>query len=518
MKITENDVLITIARLKNSFSCDNNSFHNNLFKTHAKALATPITNLINKSMSEGSFDDCLKIAKISPLFKAGSNKDPNNYRPFAENSLLGKCFEDFILSLLTKHLCKNNIINNNQFGFTRGSSTEVATIHLLSELYNNIEKNKQSSIVFIDLAKAFDSLDHNLLLSKLSKLHLPQLLYNVLKSYLSNRFQYVQIDDVKSSLLPVTTGVFQGSKLASCLFILYINSIFSMPLRGTLVLYADDIALIYGAPDAQTLKQWMEEDLILLNCWVENHFMKINIDKTKFIYFTGRARHDYFLQNNITLFLNNTRIERVEYFDYLGLIIDEKLSFKQHINNIRSRIISTTFAIKRIRPFITLHTAKQIYFCRIHSLLIYLNSCWNAANLSDIESIARCQRKVLRFIFQKPYDSPSKALFSDKILPLSYLNVYQNCILAFKLSRKLLRSNVQISIRREITQEVTNRLTRQSNNFFIPISRSWAGRCDFFKRGFDEFNKLPLELKKIRTISKFKEELKMYLYRQYIHS
>jgi hypothetical protein len=512
LKTSEAEVALTISRLKNSFSCDTNNFSNNLFKTHIHSLALPIANLINKSISEGTFPSCLKIAKVSPLYKlSGSSKDPSNYRPLAENSLLGKCFEDFLLEKLTSHLNKNKIINANQFGFTRGSSTEVATIHLLSEVYNQLDKRKQTAVIFIDLTKAFDSIDHGLLLNKLTKLKLPSLLFAVLESYLTNRKQFVIIDDVKSSLLDVLTGVFQGSKLAACLFIIYINSIFTLPLRGSLILYADDIALIYGATDAETLKQWIEDDLTLINCWVENHFMKINLQKTKYIYFTGRARNDFFISNDINLSLNNTRLERVEFFDYLGLLIDENLNFKHHLEFIRSRMISTSFAIKRIRPFITLHTAKQLYFCRIQSLLIYLNSCWNVAYLTDIENLARCQRKVLRFIFQKPYDSPSKALFSNKILPLSHLNNFQTCILTFKLARNMLRSNIQVSVRREIT----NRETKQSDDFYIPVSKSWAGRSDFFKRGFDEFNKLPAELKKIKTIGRFKEELKEHLYQLY---
>jgi hypothetical protein len=375
---TPEQVALTISRLKNSNSPDFNNFTNNIFKTHIKSLALPIANLINKSVSEGIFPSCLKIAKVSPLYKqSGNSKDPNNYRPLAENSLLGKCFEDFILDKLTSHLSKNKVIDDHQFGFTKGSSTEIATIHLLSQVYNHLDQGKETSVIFIDLTKAFDSIDHTLLVNKLKKVQLPSLLFRVLQSYLVDRHQFICIDDVKSSQLPVTTGVFQGSKIAACLFIIYINSVFTLPLKGKLILYADDIALIYGTSDPQTLKQCMEDDLTLLNCWVENHFMKVNLSKTSYIYFTGRAHNDAFISNGIDISLNGTRISRVESFDYLGLLIDEKLNFKPHLEFIRSRILSTSFAIKRIRPFITLHTAKQLYFSRIQSLLIYLNSCWN---------------------------------------------------------------------------------------------------------------------------------------------
>jgi hypothetical protein len=512
IQTTEAEVSLTISRLKSSFSQDTNNFSNNLFKTHKKSLALPIANIINKCIAEGLFPDCLKIAKITALYKqCGSSKDPNNYRPLAENSLVGKCLEDFILNRLTTHLNRNKIIDSNQFGFTKGASTEVATIHLLSETYNNVDKGKQTAIIFIDLTKAFDCVNHSILLNKLKKLQIPNLLFKLLESSLSNRHQYVMIDDVKSSSLQITSGVFQGSKTAACLFIIYINSIFTLPLKGTLVLYADDIALVYGAKDDATLKQWMEEDLILINCWADNHFMKINLSKTCYIFFTGRAQNDSFISNGINIGLNGMRINRVESFDYLGLIIDEKLNFKIHIETVRSRILASSFAIKRIRPFITLHTAKQLYFTRIHSLLIYLNSCWNTANKTEIENLARTQRKTLRFIFEKPFDSPSRDLFSNKILPLCHLNTYQDCILTFKLARGLLRSNLPILLCRDIS----NRETKQSDNFYITPSKSWAGRNDFFKKGFDTFNKLPKEVKKIRTIGSFKEELKEYLISKY---
>lgn len=384
---------------------------------------------------------------------------------------------------------------------------------LLSHVYSNLDNKKQTAIVFIDLMKAFDSLDHKILLTKLSKISLPLLLFQTLKDYLCDRKQFVQIDDVKSSLLPVTTGVFQGAKLAACLFIFYINSIFTLPLRGQLILYADDIAIVYGAPNDGILKRWIEEDLILINCWVENHFMKINSSKTKILHFFGNAYDDYFLSDAFTINFRGVRIEKVSHFDYLGLLIDDRLKFTKHLDVIRNRVISMSFAIRRIRPYITLHTAKQLYFARIHSLLIYLNSCWSVGNKTDIERLARGQRKVLRFVFQKNYDSPSIELFSEKLLPLNFLNNYQTLLLTYKFVRGLSRSNVEINIRRSIT----NRETRQSNSYYIPNdSRTSYGIKKFFKRGLDIFNKLPSHLRVIRSLDKFKSELKEYLYDLYV--
>lgn len=471
-----------------------------------------MTTLINLSITEGSFPQCLKIAKVSPLFKqSGSKKDTNSYRPVAINPLPGKCFEAILLDRLQTHLKKNNVINKNQFGFTKGSNTEVATVHLLSEIYNNIDKKRFTSVLFLDLTKAFDCVNHDILIGKLRKLQIPSQLLNVLSSYLSDRFQYVEINETKSAKLPVFDGVFQGSKLAACLFIIYINNIFSLPLKGKSILYADDIALVYGTSDPIELKKWMEEDLILIKCWLENHFLKINLQKTKYIYFNGRARNDPFIPGALNVLYDGTIVERVESFDYLGLTIDEKLNFRHHVEKVRSRTLSMCFALRRIRNYISLETANQLYFSYVHSLFIYMNSCWNVSSITTIDLLVKCQKKILRIIHVRPPRFPSKELFSQKILPIAYLNQYQTLLLTFKMIKNIYRSNIEVKIR----ENVTNRITRQSTDFYIPHSISQSGRNDFFKRGFDSFNRLPPEIKRIRCLEEFKSSLKSYLFQKF---
>lgn len=293
---------------------------------------------------------------------------------------------------------------------------------------------------------------------------------------------------------------------------MYINNIFSLPLNGKLFLYADDIAIVYGAKNATELKKQMEDDLILLNCWLQNHFLLMNLRKTKFIYFEGRAQNDFFIPGGLKISVNDYNIERVSSFDYLGLLIDENLSFINHIDSISSRIVSTTFAIKRIRPFISEQTARQLYFQHIHSLLIYLNCCWNVAGNIKIKALAVLQRKALRTVFQKGPLFPSKNLFSSKILPLKYLNRYQLTILTFKLINKLQRSNVNILTR----GQVSGRLTRQSALFDVKYSSDTLGDKDFFRRGYSEYNKLSVEIKTIQVLGKFKTELKTHLYQEYL--
>jgi hypothetical protein len=513
LESTEEDFLNIIANLKNSDATDYFGFSNNIFKMHKEDLAKPLSILTNDSIKNGIFHSSLKISKITALYKnSGNKKDMDEYRPLSIASITSKCIEDFLLRILSSYFETNDIIHKNQFGFTKGSCTEIATVHVLNEIYNNKEKSLSTAILFIDLKKAFDSVTHDILLKKLMKIKLPDILIRFFKSYFNDRYQYVQIEDIKSMLLAIKAGVFQGSKLAALFFILYINNIFSLPLNGKLFLYADDIAIVYGAKNVNELKKQMEDDLILLDCWLQNHFLLMNLKKTKFIYFEGRAQNDFFIPGGLKIYLNNINIDRVSEYEYLGLLIDEKLSFTNHLERISSKIISTTFAIKRIRPFISEDTAKQLYFQHIQSQLIYINSCWNVTGNTRIEALAVLQRKALRIIFQKRPLFPSKLLFSPKVLPLKYLNRYQITLLTFKLINKLQRSNVNILTR----GQVSGRLTRQSALYDVKYSKDTLGDKDFFRRGYKEYNKLPYNLKIITTIGKFKLELRNFLYSEYM--
>jgi hypothetical protein len=202
--------------------------------------------------------------------------------------------------------------------------------------------------------------------------------------------QFVALNDSSSSRDRISKGVFQGSKLGAILFV-----------RGKILLYADDIAIVYGAKDGNELKLSMEYDLRLLEIWFTNHFMKMNSSKTCYLLFSGRKKLDYFVTHGLQIRLGNHDVERVECFKYLGFWLDETLCFDRHVKHIKFKILPMTYAIKRIRPFISERTAKQLYFSHIHSHLIYMNAFWSAATLTLTSSIAVIQRKCLRFIFKK---------------------------------------------------------------------------------------------------------------------
>jgi hypothetical protein len=333
------EILQILTTLSNSNAEDINGFSNNLFKKYKTSLCYPLSTLINDCFEKSMFPQCLKVAKVKPLFKSGDKTDMNNYRPVAISPIDSKCFESAILSRMEDHLSQNDILCKFQFGYTKNSNCESAVLHVMNQIYSNLEEKSVTSAMFIDLSKAFDSLYHPLLIKKLEKLQFSDKFSNLLISYLSNRSQFVELDNTRSPCLKISKGVFQGSKLAAILFLIYINSIFNLPLNGKLFLYADDIALIYAAPDFLSLKNKMEYDLNVLDIWFTNHYLKMNSAKTNYVLFRGAARLDFFTHNSLNITFGHQTINRVDSFKYLGFIIDEKLDFHKHIQHVKSKIV-----------------------------------------------------------------------------------------------------------------------------------------------------------------------------------
>ena len=361
--------------------------------------------------------------------------------------------------------------------------------------------------MFIDLTKAFDCINHDLLISKLRKLGFSTSFMNLLISYLTDRVQCVEIDKIKSPFLKIKTGVFQGSKLASILFLIYVNFIFCVPTFGKLFLYADDIVIVYGTSDTNELKRQMEHDLKILKIFFDNHFLKMNGKKTKYLIFNEKAHLQSFTLPNMQITIENEVIERVSHFSYLGLIIDEELKFNKHVDFVKSKVLPMTFAIKRIRHLINQKTANQIYFAHINSHLLYMNPIWNVAKNSIIETLAVAQRKCLRIILNKYSFSPNIELYSEKFLPLKVMNEYNLLVLAFKIHHNLIRNNVETPR----ISEVHNYGTRQRDHFYVQATATRFGLSNFFKRGLTAFNNLENRIKRIHNIGRFKRELKQFL-------
>lgn len=262
---TPDEINLIIEKLSNFNAKDAYGLTNKLIKIHRVSLTPILSQLINTSLSESTFPSPLKLAIVKPLFKGGDKKNPSNYRPISILPIFGKIFEAVLLRRLSNHLSANELIDDAQFAFVDNSNTETACLHFLSSIYRNIENKLFTAIQFIDISKAFDCVDFEILIGKLNELELTDCFFKVFKSYFCNRRQFVNLNDFLSPVLKSNSGVPQGSIIGPLLFIFYINSVFKFNLKGRLQLYADDTTIVYGEVSFAKLKESMEADLKLIS-------------------------------------------------------------------------------------------------------------------------------------------------------------------------------------------------------------------------------------------------------------
>ena len=211
-------------------------------------------------MAEGTFPDTLKIAKIIPVFKSGDSKSISNYRPISILTSFSNIFEKIIAVRLRDYIDHNNILSERQFGFRTGLSTCMALLQLVDELTDSVDKNKVTAGVFIDLAKAFDTIDHGILLKKLQHYGIRGVALSFFKSYLCCRKQYVFLNETKSELLTITCGVPQGSILGPILFLIFINDLNSVSSKLKTIMFADDTNLFSTGNSIDAVEQQLNTD------------------------------------------------------------------------------------------------------------------------------------------------------------------------------------------------------------------------------------------------------------------
>ena len=324
--IDNNATVRMIKSMKMSQSKGHDGISSELIKLINTDISSSITVIINQSLTSGIFPDKLKIAKVTPIFKKGNKKLICNYRPISVLPIISKVFETVLQEQLTEYFTTYNLFAPQQYGFRKNSSTELATLELIDRLLNQMNNHKIPTNFYIDLSKAFDSLQHDILLEKLAHYGLTNKAIALLKSYLSNRKQYVQLSDVRSSVRPISVGVPQGSILGPLLFNIFINDIVKSSTKFNFILYADDTTL------NSTLDSFGQDAVELQNIfkWLDVNRLCLNVAKSKFMLFHMPQKEIPQLSFNI----NRMVIERVKEFNFLGLILDSNLNWKAHLKAI----------------------------------------------------------------------------------------------------------------------------------------------------------------------------------------
>ena len=367
-----------------------------LIKWSANHIIPVLIKLFNTFTELGKYPDFLKIAKVTALFKGGDRLKRDNYRPISVLTHINTIFEKLIHERLSEFVKKHDILINSQYGFRKGHSTSHGITHLHENIIKSIEKQKICAALFIDLKSAFDTIDPNILVSKLDHYGVRGKALQLLHSYLSDRKQLIKCNDIESQLLNVLCGVPQGSVLGPLLFILYINDLAKYSRLDTL-LFADDAVLTSSHESPKSLQKSINGELKKLHHWFITNKLTLNLDKTKFMLFHKKRNLNQKLKK-FKVNINNYSIKQVCKIKYLGVILDNKLNWNDHINFVSTKLAQTAGIIYKVRNKVPQKVLLRIYDSIGAHYLRYGVASWGSAKNTALDKLRIIQNKIIRYL------------------------------------------------------------------------------------------------------------------------
>ena len=468
-----------------------------IFKLAKHLLVEPICYLINLSIETGTFPDILKCANVTPVFKNGDCCCVANYRPISVLPYLSKIFEKCIANRITNFIQAKSIITPNQYGFQKGKSTADAILNLMKEIYDALNNKKHHLSIFVDLRKAFDTVNHSILLQKLHYYGIRGIAHAWFKSYLENRQQRVKIGTYVSTPTTLNIGVPQGSILGPILFILYINDLAKASDLTSVILFADDTTLSLQNTDYFNLIRQVNNELESIKVWTTANRLSINVGKTFAMLFTNRL-HDF---QELPIMFNEEQIELRKAGKFLGITLDDALKFNEHISTICRKVSKTIGIFYKLRSFVNIQTLISLYYSLIYPYIIYCNIIWGGTYSSHLTPLLILQKKIVRIITGADYLAHSNPLFLQaKILKVQDVHKYMLGIYMYK--KKLNNSLPAV-------QHSYN--TRGSSVVPSAFQRLTVTQQSVEYSGPKLWNSLPLNVRAAPTLFSFKKALKMHL-------
>ena len=509
--VVEGEVLELVKNCANKNSTDCEGFSMSVIKKIIKDVIKPFTFICNYSFSSGVFPERLKIAKVIPLFKAGDKSLFTNYRPVSLLPQFSKILEKLFSKRLNAFIEKHNILNNSQYGFRNEHSTSLALIELIEQITLASDCKKSTIGVFIDLKKAFDTINHDILLNKLQHYGIRGVAHKWLDSYIKHRKQFVSFNDVNSDFLDMVCGVPQGSILGPILFIIYINDLCNVSTVLKYVLFADDTNLFISGNDLKQLCSQLNIELDKLNVWFMVNKLSLNISKTNFILFSNK----FIDKANLDIRINGNAINRVFETKFLGVIIDSKLNWKQHIAYVKTKLNKCIGVIYKASYVLDTNALRLIY-CSLY--LPYLSYCcevWGTSYKTATENIVISQKKVVRIINKVNKFHHTRELFLKlKLLKFRDIVDFKIAVLMFKASKYSLPYNVQ-SLFCKLDSGYT---LRSKGNFSKMHVRTTKKAQCISVYGVNLFNNLNNAIKNAKNIFVFKRRFKKYTLLKYVDS
>ena len=429
---SKTEILTTIAMHIKNKGTGPHSIPYKILHLIREVIAAPLADILNLSFETGIYIDKLKTSRVVPVFKEkGSNLSSENYRPISLLSNINKIFEKIMHERIYEYLEKQNMIYLNQFGFRLKHSTIHALINMTEMIRRSIDKNQFVAGVFIDLQKAFDTVDHDILLAKLDYYGIRGVTNNWFRSYLSNRKQFVSVNNVESDTATMHYGVPQGSVLGPLLFLIYINDLHKAIKYSTTCHFADDTAILYPNQSLKQLQKHVNIDLKLLCKWLKANKISLNASKTELMIFRNPHK---IINFNLKIKIDGKIIFPSQKIKYLGIILDPHLNGSAHVSYIAPKLNRAIGMLAKLRHFVSHDTILSVYYAIFASIMNYGCIIWGQIPNQHITRIQNIQNKVIKILSFAKYSDDEKNLypqngiikFTDQIKLENFLYVHSS--------------------------------------------------------------------------------------------
>ena len=507
--VSEEEVLKIIMSLDPHKAAGIDDFHVKSIKNSIPYTLKALTYVYNSSFSQSTVPDKLKISKVIPIYKKKEAFLPGNYRPISLLSMFDKILEKLMYARLYPFLTKNNLLYEYQFGFRSNHSTTLAVTEIVDNIREELDKNNHVLGLYLDLSKAFDCVNHNILLDKLSLYGIRGQVNDWFKSYLKDRSQITLANGTYSKMCPVNTGVPQGSVLGPILFLIYVNDIAQCVNSGKVRLFADDTNLFFSCKSIPTLEKNANESLLNLYKWFSSNKLTLNADKTCFTVFSNSKE-----KPNIKLTLKGTPIENVPVSKYLGMHLDDKLNWKTHINNIKNKLNQLTGAFYNLARYIDTSKISNIYHAYVFPHIKYGIELYGACDKTSLKSLQTSQNKILKVLYRKPRRYHTNQIHNELRI-LKCEDVYQlfTGIFVYKQQQKLLPNIFSNYFTQN--RNIHRIRTRNCESLFLPRYKLKSTQKCMKYSGVKIWNSIPQEIRNQPKLHQFKSKFKSHMISEY---
>ena len=472
--ISDEELLIALDHLKKSLVCGPDGIPSFIYKECADPLLPPIKHILNLCLTCLTFPEEWKLSRITPIFKNGDRCVGENYRGISILSAVSKILEIILYNRIYPLFLKS--VAPEQHGFMEKRSTVTNLLSFMTFVSAELEKNNEVHVVYFDFLKAFDRVDHNLLLKKLTQnFDLPPYLIRLLRSYLSGRKSYVLFQDVKSFCFSILSGVPQGANLGPLLFLLFINDLPACLNYVLCLLFADDLKIFRSISSILDM-ELLQKDINNVLLWSKTNQLPINEIKCKLMVFCrNKSRFD-----SVQYMIGNTVITPQAEVRDLGILFDSNLTFDNHIRSIIAEANRTLgFVIRSSHSFRELHTLVILYNSLVRSKLEYASIIWHGPSVNQMNKLEKVQKKFLRYLYYRKHGvyphylrHPVRTSDMQKeflILSLKDRRDLNDALFLYRIFNNAVDSPEMLA---EFNFRVPRHNSRQKETFIIPLNKS----------------------------------------------